>query len=151
MSKVVWRHQYDEQRDAVERAATDITCMDESRTIQDAPDSDINELMRRFGVKDGSILPGQLGNYDPALYGDFTDVPDLRTALDRTHNAEEAFMMLPAKLRAEFNNNPWQLAEWIHQEGNIDRAVELGLLQKREPAPETPKPTPQPPEASGGK
>lgn len=140
-----YRTQYDVAQDILVRHATTIVCTDESLTIQDAPGSDINETLRQFGITDGSILPGRLGTVeDPRFYGDFTDVPDLRTAMDRLRAAEQAFAALPADLRAEFHNDPLALHEWVSDPGNAEAAVEIGLLSKLP----TPKPAPVAPPQS---
>lgn len=130
-SRIKWRTQYDEVADAIERENTDIVCEDDSLTIQDAPESDINVIMARFGINDGSALPTTLGQpIDPRYYGDFSDIPDLKEALDRTHDAEAKFMALPAKIRTRFQNDPLELLEWIKDGRNLDEAVRLGLLTK---------------------
>ena len=134
-----WRHQYNIESDEYEGALAAIEPEGESLTIQGAPDADINVLMARMGVKDGSILPATLGVTDPRYYGDFTNEPDLRTALDIVRNAEEHFMALPATLRNKFDNDPWKLHRWVHVEANIDEAVKLGLLKQAAPKTE-PKP-----------
>lgn len=127
-----YRHQYDDATDAIARHATDIFCEEESLTIQDAPDADINKLLARFGVKDSSVLPGQtLGIVDPAYYGDFSDRQPLRETLDTIRDAENKFMDLPATVRTRFNNDPWSLHEFITDPNNIEEAITLGLLHRK--------------------
>lgn len=141
-SRFKFRTQYDTTEDILVGTFTAVECLDESQTIQDAPGANINELVQSFGVTDGGILPGTQGNVDPRLYGDFTDVPDLRTALDRIRSAQQAFAALPAPMRTRFNNDPIALHEWVSDRRNTDEAVKLGLLA-RTPAP-TPPPAPAP-------
>lgn len=130
-SRFRFRVQYDDAADLLARVHTDIECLDETMTVQDAPGADINETLRQFGISDGSILPGvALGVTDPRHYGDWTDIPDLRTALDRIRAGEQAFMSLPADIRADFRNDPLALSEWLEDPGNADAAVELGLLAR---------------------
>lgn len=146
--KIKYRQQYDLDADEIERQHTDITCHDESMTQQGAPDADLNVLMDRMGLKDGSVLPATLGVTDPRYYGDFTDMPtDLREALDRVHTAEELFNALPAKLRNRFSNDPLSLYNWVNDASNLDEAIKLGLLARRETTTttETPNGNPQPP------
>lgn len=126
-----FRLQYDAIADREERWATDIKCDEPTLTIQDAPDTDINDLMRRFGVTDGSALPANLGVADPRYYGDFSDITDFRDSLDRTRDAEWKFMQLPAQLRDRFQNDPYRLHTFVHDPRNIEEAVALGLLHKR--------------------
>lgn len=123
-----WRHQYDEERDAYEQALTDIT--PEGPTLTQAhfaKDADINEIVKRFGVKDGSIPPMAL---NPRYFGDFENVPDFREALDNIREANDRFAMLPADIRSRFNNNPLDLFAFVENPANDDEAVRLGLLRK---------------------
>jgi hypothetical protein len=127
-TRFTYRHQYDDTADAIERAATDITCLDESKTLQHfTPDADLNVIMKRYGMTDGSIPPQAA---DPSYYGDFRGAPDFRAALDRSRDALEKFSMLPAKIRNKFNNDPTELFEWVSDENNHEEAVQLGLLSK---------------------
>lgn len=142
-----WRHQYDEERDIIEGQYAAIAIFEETLTIQD-PDSDLNVLVERFGIKDGSIIPASLGVTDPRYYGDFTDMPDLKEALDRVRLAEELFMTLPAKLRTRFDNSPWKLNDFITNTDNIEEGIKLGLLKKvvdteKPPVIVPPTPTPE--------
>lgn len=68
-------------------------------------------------------------------FGDFSDVPDLATAFNLIQDAHEAFMNLPAPLRAELGNDPSRINELTR-----DQAQRFNLLQ----APQTPTSTPQP-------
>lgn len=123
-----WRHQYDEDRDAYEQALTDITPVGPTLTqAHFAKDADINDIMKRFGVKDGSIPPMAI---DPRYFGDFTDAPDFRQALDNIRDAQQRFALLPADVRARFNNDPVQLFQFVENPLNEDESVRLGLLQK---------------------
>jgi len=140
-----YRQQYDDEADEIERDVSTIICEDETKTIQGAPDADINELLARFGINDGSILPATLGVFDPRYYGDFSEIPDLRTALDNTRLAEQRFMELPADLRAEFNNDPYALYTWVTDPQNGEEAVKMGLLARRPNGPEPEPPAPLPP------
>lgn len=131
-----WRHQYDQDRDAYEQALTDIT--PEGPTLTQAhfaKDADINEIITRFGVKDGSIPPQVL---DPRYFGDFVGVPDFREALDNIRDANERFMLLPAATRARFNNDPVLLWQFVTNPLNEDEAVRLQLLQREALPPEPP-------------
>lgn len=134
-----WRHQYDEDRDAYEQALTDITPVGPTLTqAHFAKDADINEIVKRFGVKDGSIPPLAL---DPRFFGNFEGVPDFRQALDNIREANDRFALLPAATRARFNNDPLELWAFVNNPLNEDEAVRLELL-KREAAPPVPPITP---------
>lgn len=110
-----------------ELAATD-NKDEPSKTQQHfAKDADLNTIMKRYGITDGAIPPAAA---DGRYYGDFSDVFDFRDALDRTRDAVAKFNALPADLRAEFDNDPVFLYEWILDPRNAEQAVELGLLSK---------------------
>lgn len=143
MNAIHWRHQYDFERDAEERTATDSHNDEPSMTQQHhAADADINVLVKRFGITDGAIPPAAP---DTQYYGDFTDAPSFREALDRIHTAREHFQELPANLRSRFHNDPTELFAWVTDPANADRAVELGLLAKTPVQPtDPPAPTPTP-------
>lgn len=106
---------------------TAIRCLDDTLTKQSfAEDCDLNVIAARYGLDDGSIPPVPIS--DEIL--DFTDTPDLRSAMDRVHDAQERFMSLPAKLRSKFNNDPRQLHDWVLDQDNYDEALKLGFIAK---------------------
>ena len=125
------RHQYDQESKAVEDLKTAIICTEESLTVQDEDGStDLNVMLKRMGVKDGSVLPATLGVTDPRYYGDFTDAPDLKTALDRIMDAEEKFMALPPQLRERFHNSALEMLQWVQDPNNIEEAIKLQMLKR---------------------
>lgn len=134
-----WRHQYDTEADAREGEASAIKCEDESRTQQQfTEDCDINVIARRFGLDKAPMLPAVT---DPSYYGDVSNVPDLRTVLDMALDARAKFMMLPARLRARFDNQPGKMWAFLQDSENMEEAVRLGLLVRRDdPAPVLPAP-----------
>lgn len=88
-------------------------------------DSDINEIVRRFG------LTGQLPeNFRAPVSGDFTGVNDFQTAMNAVRAAQEQFDTLPAEVRAEFSNDPQRLMDFLAEEKNRDKAIEMGLVNK---------------------
>lgn len=104
-------------------------------------EADINTIVRRFGIT------GQMPE-NPRVphYGDFTEVTDYQTALNAVRAAEEAFLALPAAVRAEFNNDPQLLLEAVEDPRNLDRLRELGLANPAKveapPAPASAPPEP---------
>lgn len=127
------RTPFNYDRDAVS-LATGLACGDPTRAQQNfKEETDINTIVRRFG------LTGQLpDNVRVPTYGDFDQVNDFQTALNAVHQAEDAFMALPAALRAEFQNDPQQLLEFVANPDNRSKAVKLGLIP--EPPPKGPEP-----------
>lgn len=129
-----WRHQYDENRDQVEGDLAATANEGEDLCQQQfAESADINVLVARFGLDKNAVPPMA---QDPRFYGDFSDVPDLRTALDLVNDAKNKFMDLPPKLRARFNNEPAQLWDFINDPENADESVRLGLLVRPPEPPE---------------
>lgn len=97
---------------------------EEGRTRQEfAEEADVNHLMARF-EKTGQLPFNSVGA--PA-YLDVSEVPDLATALQVVEDAKAAFMTLPAKVRAEFENDPVQFVQYAENPENIARMREWGL------------------------
>lgn len=143
-SRFNWRQQYqDNARETAEGAAAAIPNNEPSLTQQHfAKDADLNEIIKRFGITDGAIPPAVA---DARFFGDFSDVPDFRTALDQTREALEHFNALPANIRNRFNNDPVRLFAFVSDPANGEEAVKIGLLTKDQP-PKPPTP-PAPPVA----
>lgn len=102
---------------------------EESMTQQsDQADSDINIIMERYGAT------GQLPqvNVEP-LYGDFTEVGDYRTAVERITAAREAFDAIPAKVRAEFGNDPQAFIAFASDPNNGEQMQKWGLTTPKPP------------------
>lgn len=97
--------------------------------VSEQESTDINEIVRQFG------LTGQLpDNPLPPTYGDFSDVLDYHTAMNAVKRADEAFMDLPAALRARFSNDPAALVEFLGEETNRAEALQLGLITSSQDA-----------------
>lgn len=110
---------------------SDLECRDPSLAQQHFKDeTDINVLLERFKVTgqmpQGVRLPS---------YGDFTGVTDFRSAQEAVLNARNAFMDLPASLRARFENDPQKLMDFLADPANSEEAVKLGLKVAPAPAP----------------
>ena len=104
-----------------------------SLTIQSqTDDADINILMERFGIT--GKMPE---NPHIPQYGDFEGISDYRTAIEAVRIAQESFMTIPAKVRAEFDNDPQRFLEFMGDPANLEKARSMGLAK---PAPVTPAP-----------
>lgn len=114
-----------------------LRCLDPSLAQQHmAEECDINTIVRRFG------LTGELpDNPRVPQSGDFVDVVDYQTALNVVIAADQAFMELPADVRARFNNDPQKLMEFVSDSSNLEEARKLGLANA---APVLAKPEPMP-------
>lgn len=90
-----------------------------------AEECDINTIVRRFG------LTGQLpSDVRMPQNGDFTNVPDFRTAMDLIVAARESFDAMPADVRARFHNDAAEFVDFCSDEKNRDEAIKLGLVEK---------------------
>ena len=141
MTKVFVRNPYNYDMALVSQESG-LECKDPSLAQQHMKDEcDINVLVERFGVT-GSMPVAPL---EPS-YGDFSGVGDYHTALNKIKAADEAFMALPAKIRAKFDHDPNALLNYLQNEENRDEAIQIGLIDGKpvvEPvvsAVETPKP-----------
>lgn len=120
--------------------ATALLCKDKSKTRQsDADGADINVLMDKMRV--GYEVP--VGVRVPR-YGDFELVTDFGDAMNAIRAAQESFMRMSGKVRAEFNNDPQRFLEFCEARdskgdlANYDRMVKLGLAVPPEAVVEPP-------------
>lgn len=99
-------------------------------------DADINQIVRRYGIKDGALPPAAYDweNLDLTQFGDETDLPSV---LRRQRAIEDAFAMLPAEVRAKFDNRYTNLWSALVDENRRDEMEQLGFWRKEK---ETPKP-----------
>lgn len=132
MKKVFVRAPYNYDADEVSNE-TGFACTEPSMAQQSFKDEcDINKIMERFG------LTGELpDNVRIPQYGDFSGIRDYHSALNAVLEADEAFMQLPAQLRARFDNDPAKFVDFCSDDSNRDEAVKLGLLSASE-APQSP-------------
>lgn len=97
---------------------------DESLTQQsDAAETDINVIMKRYGGNH-SAIPKVIGQ---ALYGDFTDVTDYRSMIDRLDTLNAQFLEIPADIRQRFDNDPEKFTQWVTDPKNIEDVRKAGL------------------------
>lgn len=107
---------------------------------------DINKIMKRFSRQTKSDWLSQYRDCIGGDFGDFSDVVDYRTALDRVIAAKASFEALPAVLRKRFQNDPAEFLDYCMNPANLDEMVSLGLATKGEPdqnAPSQSKPLAQ--------
>lgn len=136
------RRPYEKVEDDIARAQTDIDCSEEDSLTQQnfTQDADINVLAKRFGLDRGPIpmiIP------DPNAYGDFTNAPDLRAALEIIRAVDEEFMKLDPKIRRRFENSPAKFWDFVHNPDMHDEGVKLGIFNPPKPPEETPKDQPK--------
>lgn len=117
----------------------DINYFEESRTKQaDAQSADINYILSKYTMEEV-----QSWRQGEDLFLDLSTVETYREAMDVVANANSAFYEMPASIRAHFQNDPSRMLELVEkaQKGSTESAqilVDLGLANKRGPAPESP-------------
>lgn len=94
----------------------------------DAKDADINVIMAKYQVT--GQMPQVLMQ---PLFGDFTETPDYRKAVEIIREAEEAFLEIPAKIRAQFGNDPGEFIKFATDPANKQELTKLGLTKPPEP------------------
>lgn len=133
VSKVFLRSgfNYDMDRASEEEG---LKCEDETRTQQQFKEEcDINTIVERFGVT--GELPQGVRVPEQGEFAD--DVNDYQTALNKLIEADDAFMQMPAKIRAEFQNDAGKFVEFVSDKANLAKMREWGLAK---PEPEKPEP-----------
>lgn len=103
---------------------TGLACMDESLAQQHQKDeTDINNIVKMY------LRTGELPiRRQPPMQGDFTNAPDMQTAMNLLVAAKDAFMDQPAEIRARFNNNPALFVDFCSDPTNKPEMRKMGLL-----------------------
>lgn len=142
----------------VNQASADdaLECKDKSLAQQQfLEESDINFIAERFKLT--GDIPQMPNGFQWGA--EIDNVFDYQTAMNAVVAGDRAFMQLPAKLRARFQNDPQQLMEFLLDKDNDEEARKLGLKvttitqEAPEPKPkgETPSPGRKAPEAPNPK
>lgn len=121
MTKLFIRHYYD----GLVKDDGEIDCSgDEVLTKQEfAEECDINHIMKRY--ENFGVLPEAR---EGGLFGDFSDAPDFMAAQQLVVDATNAFMSLPAKIRARFDNDPAKVLAFVADPSNREEAIRLGMI-----------------------
>lgn len=85
---------------------------------------DINLIMKRA---DHSGFLDHVSASNP-LYLDLSDVEGYKESLDFVVSSQEAFMSLPASLRARFHNDPAAFMEFASDPANSEELMSLGVV-----------------------
>lgn len=111
--------------------------VDPSLTKQsDHDDSDINVIVRRFG------LTGALPSVPvPPSYQEFDSVFDFQSAANLVRAATESFNALDAEVRTRFGNDPHRFVDFCQDEKNLPEMRKMGLAIPEPPAIIPPEPT----------
>jgi len=124
---------------------TALECKDATKTVQSSlEETDINTIVRRFA------LTGQLPtDIRPPQYGDFDEITDYHTALNRVRAAQTQFDRLPADLRARFQNDAGAFVDFCLDPNNQNELE--ALLKPSTPVIEAVAETQQPKDTPGQK
>lgn len=123
-----FRTPYTERDDAQK---TGITFTEPSRTQQQfAEECDVNVLVEK-ALKTGDYSAFQAPNWDDV---DYSEVGEYADALNFVNSVNTDFAELPAALRARFNNNISDYADFVADPANMQECIRLGLLQGPETA-----------------
>lgn len=99
----------------------------ESMTKQEFKDDcDVNVILKRI-LKTGE-MPKFMSS--SGTYGDFSEMPSYREAMDIVNSARDLFMELPAEVRLRFENDPQALMDYLADPKNDEEALRLGLRVK---------------------
>lgn len=128
MQRFQWRKQYDIDDEIAHDVMTQVSTVGPTLTQEHyADDVNLNTIVKRFGIGDGAIPPAAM---DPRYFGDFSDVPDFRQALDAVREATTRFNALPVELRNRFGNDPATLWQFVNDPNNLEESIKLGLLKR---------------------
>lgn len=109
----------------------------------DALKSDINTIMARW-IAHGTPPSGPAGH---AQYGDFTNVDDYHTALNKLEQARQQFQALPSAIRKHVKNDPGAFLDMVFDPERRGELEELGLVEAQAPESAPAAVVPDPPEA----
>lgn len=99
---------------------------------------DINNIIRKHGI---DLIAATAPLLSPDMFMDVSTTNDFREALEITRKAESSFLQLPAQVRARFNNSPAEFLDFLHDPGNGEELVRMGLASPPPPPPVKPHPT----------
>lgn len=102
-----------------------LVCPEPTLTQQhQAKETDINYIVQQFGVT--GQLPQSL---NMPTYADFDAVFDYQTAMNAIIQANQEFMTLPAEVRKQFNNSPAEFLDFIDNNPDPQKLVDLGIAE----------------------
>lgn len=125
MAAIFVRSAYNYDVKAASDEAAIVCDPSEDRTQQQfKDDADINTIVKRFGLT-GKVPVG----FAMPRIGDFTNVTDFHSAMNLIVEAEEAFLEVPADIRARFGHDPQQLMRFLEDPNNREEGIKLGFFK----------------------
>ena len=95
----------------------------------------IDKIINRYNRTGILGTPSQVRDM---FYGDFSEIDSFHDAENAIAAARDKFSALPAKIRAEFSNDPHKLIAALHDETQLNKLIDLGIVKKPAPAVGTP-------------
>lgn len=96
------------------------------RTKQSFKDQcDINKIVASFERTQDWTHVAQAA----PMFGDFSQITDFQTAVNKVAEVNASFMELPAEIRQRMDNDPNELLAFLSDDENLVEAVELGLVE----------------------
>lgn len=112
-----------------ERIPVTLSC-DKGMTMQSFRDEcDINNIIARYETTGFLVDPMIAARRTPS-FGDFSKLPDYMEAQNIIAVGSEIFAALPARIREMFNNNPADYCNFVSNPDNLDKALELDLVDE---------------------
>lgn len=122
---MVFKTPHNHDRDAESERTGYLETMPTKTQQHQAEEADINTIVRNFNIT--GMLP-QIPL--PPSIDEFSDVFDFQTAMNALNAAKASFAMLPADVRASFNNDPHAFVSYTDaavQAGDLDQLRKWGL------------------------
>ena len=114
----------------IEHERVQLVCDDASRTKKSFQDEcNINNILKQY-EKTGLLTHTR--NHE-GNYGDFITGGDYHDHMNLIIQADAMFMELPAKVRAEFENDAGAFLDFVQDPDNTDRMIEMGLADNTAP------------------
>jgi phage internal scaffolding protein len=132
-SDFIFRTPYDgKARDVSDATGVDASCAP-GETVQAAQQQfidmcDVNQVVAKYRVT-GLVRVREA--YARGSYSDLSTAPDYHAAMNIVAAADQAFMQLPAALRARFNNNASDFLAFLDDPKNADEMLSLGLAVRK--------------------
>lgn len=107
------------------RLSVETVNKEKSMTQQQFKDEcDINNIMQKY------VTTGEFSHATKkqGVYADFSGIRDYQQMVETVMYAQEAFDLLPAKVRSRFRNDPGELLAFLQDPNNKEEARSLGLL-----------------------
>jgi len=90
-----------------------------------ADECEINNILAKY-QKTGLV---EHVTNNPGVYGDYSNVPNYRDALNIVIDAQDNFDSLPSSIRKRFDNDPSLFLDFVYNPENRDEMVKMGLIE----------------------